>query len=194
VCRRSDATARSVIRPTRAIQRLRSSIMSKRRSAPGWSIREPIFRTQALREKYPAARRGRVHAFAHRPHHGVRRFASFSYDLGSIPVLRVGRKPCAIWARVYEFASWSEPFSRLSRAGAHIFDGPFRLGETTITPLPVPHGKSMVNGYLFSREGKKTGRVSERLQRGPGALSSARLAKSKCSSLTRSETTGIRRI
>jgi phosphoribosyl 1,2-cyclic phosphate phosphodiesterase len=29
------------------------------------------------------------------------------------------------------------------------------LGETTITPLPVPHGKSTVNGYLFVRGGKK---------------------------------------
>ena len=37
----------------------------------------------------------------------------------------------------------------------HIVDGPFQLGETLLTPLPVPHGRSMVNGYLFSREGEK---------------------------------------
>jgi phosphoribosyl 1,2-cyclic phosphate phosphodiesterase len=36
-----------------------------------------------------------------------------------------------------------------------VIDGPFKLGETTITPLPVPHGKAMVNGYLFSRAGEK---------------------------------------
>ena len=31
----------------------------------------------------------------------------------------------------------------------------FNLGLTTITPLPVPHGNSIVNGYLFARENKK---------------------------------------
>ncbi len=31
----------------------------------------------------------------------------------------------------------------------------FRLGETTITPLPVPHGNFEVNGYLFSRAENK---------------------------------------
>jgi phosphoribosyl 1,2-cyclic phosphate phosphodiesterase len=29
------------------------------------------------------------------------------------------------------------------------------LGKTTLTPLPVPHGDSLVYGYLFSRAGEK---------------------------------------
>ena len=33
--------------------------------------------------------------------------------------------------------------------------GRFTFGATTITPLPVPHGESIVNGYLFSRDGEK---------------------------------------
>src|SRR2546430_14642865 len=37
----------------------------------------------------------------------------------------------------------------------HIIDGPFKLGETSIIPLPVPHGDSLVNGYLFSRADEK---------------------------------------
>src|SRR5438105_15442359 len=37
----------------------------------------------------------------------------------------------------------------------HIIDGPFKLGETSIIPLPVPHGDSVVNGYLFSRRNQK---------------------------------------
>jgi phosphoribosyl 1,2-cyclic phosphate phosphodiesterase len=36
-----------------------------------------------------------------------------------------------------------------------VIDGPFKLGETLITPLPVPHGGSLVNGYFFSRDGEK---------------------------------------
>jgi phosphoribosyl 1,2-cyclic phosphate phosphodiesterase len=59
-------------------------------------------------------------------------------------------------ARVYEFA-----FNGLNRFPGylvpvpHIINGPFQLGGTTITPLPVPHGKSTVNGYLFSRGDRK---------------------------------------
>ena len=37
----------------------------------------------------------------------------------------------------------------------HLVDGPFRIGETELTPLPVPHGSITVNGYLFSRGGRK---------------------------------------
>ncbi|MFL6536568.1 MAG: MBL fold metallo-hydrolase, partial [Chthoniobacterales bacterium] len=33
--------------------------------------------------------------------------------------------------------------------------GPFSFGKTTITPLPVPHGHTLVNGYLFSVDGQK---------------------------------------
>ena len=57
--------------------------------------------------------------------------------------------------RVYEFA-----FNGLHRLPGylvpvpHIVDGPFQLGKTLLTPLPVPHGKSTVNGYMFSREGE----------------------------------------
>ena len=37
----------------------------------------------------------------------------------------------------------------------HIVTGPFWLGATEITPLPVPHGRFTVNGYLFSRAGRR---------------------------------------
>ena len=33
--------------------------------------------------------------------------------------------------------------------------GPFHLGETLVTPLPVKHGKVECIGYLFSRRGRK---------------------------------------
>lgn len=36
----------------------------------------------------------------------------------------------------------------------HVVEGPFSLGGLEVTPLPVPHGRAAVNGYLFSREGR----------------------------------------
>jgi phosphoribosyl 1,2-cyclic phosphate phosphodiesterase len=35
-----------------------------------------------------------------------------------------------------------------------IIEGPFRLGETEIIPLPVLHGRAQVNGYLLRRGGE----------------------------------------
>jgi phosphoribosyl 1,2-cyclic phosphate phosphodiesterase len=34
-------------------------------------------------------------------------------------------------------------------------DGAFRLGETEILPLPVPHGRITTYGYLFIRDGRR---------------------------------------
>src|SRR5205085_10481269 len=37
----------------------------------------------------------------------------------------------------------------------HVIAGPFKLASTTLSPLPMPHVDSVINGYLFSRNGKK---------------------------------------
>jgi phosphoribosyl 1,2-cyclic phosphate phosphodiesterase len=58
--------------------------------------------------------------------------------------------------RVFRFAfNTSNPVRYYLKPEPHIIDGPFKLGETLITPLPVPHGDSAVNGYLFSRADQK---------------------------------------
>jgi phosphoribosyl 1,2-cyclic phosphate phosphodiesterase len=36
-----------------------------------------------------------------------------------------------------------------------LINGPFELGTTTLTPLPLKHGRARVNGYLFENEGRK---------------------------------------
>jgi phosphoribosyl 1,2-cyclic phosphate phosphodiesterase len=74
---------------------------------------------------------------------------------GHMPVY-ASEKTMRDLARVYAFAFEAvNPPPGYLKPEPHIVDGPFSLGETTITPLPVPHGRSPVNGYLFSRGGKK---------------------------------------
>jgi len=54
--------------------------------------------------------------------------------------------------RVYEFAFIEPtPWPGYLKPEPHIVSGTFSLGETVITPLPVPHGHSETYGYLFSR-------------------------------------------
>jgi phosphoribosyl 1,2-cyclic phosphate phosphodiesterase len=113
------------------------------------------FRTQALRENI---RHLDAVVFTHSHTYHIMGFDDlrrYSHDLGSIPVYASAATMRDL-ARVYEFA-----FNGLNRFPGylvpepHIVEGPFQLGKTTLTPLPVPHGKSMVNGYLFSRDGVK---------------------------------------
>ena len=58
--------------------------------------------------------------------------------------------------RVFRFA-FDAPvrFAGYVHPDPQTISGPFRLGETEITPLPVPHGRFIVNGYLFTRHGRR---------------------------------------
>jgi len=136
-------------------KRLRSSIYVETPES-AWVVDTGAdFRTQALRENI---RRLDAVVFTHSHTDHIMGFDDlrrYSHDLGSIPVY-ASAETMRDLARVYEFA-----FNGLNRFPGylvpvpHIVDGPFTLGETTITPLPVPHGRSTVNGYLFSRRAKK---------------------------------------
>ena len=136
-------------------QRLRSSIYVETPEC-AWVVDTGTdFRTQALRENI---RRLDAVVFTHSHTDHIMGFDDlrrYSHDLGSIPVY-ASAETMRDLARVYEFA-----FNGLNRFPGylvpvpHIVDGPFRLGETLLTPLPVPHGRSTVNGYLFSRSGER---------------------------------------
>ena len=114
------------------------------------------FRTQCLREDIWEVE-AVIFTHPHTDHimgfDDLRRFAAPRG--GRMPVY-ASAETMADLERVYAFAfkATSTPIGYL-RPEPHIICGPFSLGETLITPLPVPHGCSETYGYLFAREGAK---------------------------------------
>ncbi len=84
-------------------------------------------------------------------------------DLRRFALARRGRMPVYASAetmadleRVYQFAFQNpNPWPGYLKPEPHIISGTFSLGNTSITPLPVPHGSAETYGYLFSRDGRK---------------------------------------
>jgi phosphoribosyl 1,2-cyclic phosphate phosphodiesterase len=119
--------------------RLRSSIYVETPEA-AWVVDTGAdFRTQVLRAGI-------------RRFDDLRRFSSFR---GGMPIYAPA-ETMADLQRVFRFA-FDEPgkYPWYMTPEPHIVDGPFRLGATFITPLPVPHGDSIAHGYLFTRGGDK---------------------------------------
>jgi phosphoribosyl 1,2-cyclic phosphate phosphodiesterase len=113
----------------------------------------PDFRVQALRE---GVRRvdAVVYTHSHTDHiMGFDDLRPFCFGGRELPVY-AGPEAMRDLERVYVFAfngenRWPGYMHPLPR----VIDGPFLLGGTEITPLEVQHGRTPVNGYLFSREG-----------------------------------------
>jgi phosphoribosyl 1,2-cyclic phosphate phosphodiesterase len=112
------------------------------------------FRTQVLRENI---RRVDAVVFTHSHTDHIMGFDDlrrFSWQRGFMPVY-ASAKTMADLERVFLFAfKGTNPFPGYLKPEPHIVDGPFCLGETKIAPLPVPHGRAEVNGYMFSRSGR----------------------------------------
>src|SRR5208283_2557260 len=58
--------------------------------------------------------------------------------------------------RVFRYAFEAERTPRgYFKPEPHLVEGPFRLGDLEVTPLPLPHGRLGSNGYLFVQNGIK---------------------------------------
>ena len=80
----------------------------------------------------------------------------FGYERGGTMPIYASAETMADLSRVFEFAfKGTNPFPGYLKPEPHIVSGPFQVGCTTITPLPVPHGDFEVNGYLFSRDDQR---------------------------------------
>ena len=136
-------------------KRLRSSIFVETPES-SWVVDTGTdFRTQALRENIRHLD-AVVFTHSHTDHvMGFDDLRRFSWERGSMPVYA---SPATMkdLARVYEFAfNGLNQFPGYLKPEPHLINGAFKLGETTLTPLPVPHGTSEVYGYMFSRNGDK---------------------------------------
>ncbi len=132
-------------------QRLRSSIYIETPECAFVVDTGTDFRTQALRENI---RRLDAVVFTHSHTDHIMGFDDlrrFSWQRGSMPVY-ASAETMADLERVFRFAFEAvNPWPGYLKPEPHIVCGPFALGKTVLTPLPVPHGHSEVNGYLFSR-------------------------------------------
>lgn len=111
------------------------------------------FRAQCLREKIDKIE-AVVYTHSHTDHiMGFDDLRPFCPEGRYLPIY-ASEETMADIQRVFAFAfNGKNLFPGYMRPEPHTIAGPFELGKTTLTPLPVKHGRAAVNGYLLSRNG-----------------------------------------
>jgi phosphoribosyl 1,2-cyclic phosphate phosphodiesterase len=134
-------------------QRMRSSIYVETPESAFVVDTGPDFRAQALRER---VRRldAVVYTHSHTDHiMGFDDLRPFCHGGRDMPIY-ASAETMRDLERVFIFAFNGENrWPGYVRPLPHIIESEFTLGETTLTPLPVKHGRARVNGYLFTRRG-----------------------------------------
>lgn len=137
--------------------RTRSSVVVQTPEAAIAVDTGPDFRTQCLRERIEALD-AVIYTHAHTDHimgfDDLRRFCDLHAE-NKMPIYASPETMTAL-KRCFQFAfDGSARFPGYINPEPHVVEGPFWIGETEITPLPVPHGSILVNGYLFTRHGRR---------------------------------------
>jgi len=112
------------------------------------------FRAQCLRERITSMD-AVVYTHAHTDHiMGFDDLRSFCAKGEGIPVY-ASEETMRSLRRVFDFAfNGHNRFPGYVVPEPFVISGPFQLGLTEVVPLPVPHGRTTVNGYLMRRGGR----------------------------------------
>ena len=138
-------------------KRTRSSVYLKTTEVAFVVDTGPDFRAQCLREGL-CHLDAVVYTHAHTDHimgfDDLRRFCDVHPD-NLLPIY-ASPETMADLQRVFRFAfDGTARFPGYIHPEPHLVGGPFQLGDLELTPLPVPHGRISVNGYLFTQRGRK---------------------------------------
>jgi phosphoribosyl 1,2-cyclic phosphate phosphodiesterase len=133
-------------------QRLRSSIFVQTSDCTWIVDTGPDLRQQCLRENIRALDAVLI-THAHTDHimgfDDLRRFTFGDHE--SLPVYATQFSMDCL-KRAFEFAfNGKNRYPGYFKPDPRVIDGPFRLGNTTVSPLPVQHGKVETIGFLFEQ-------------------------------------------
>src|SRR5438067_2146168 len=115
----------------------------------------PEFRLQCLREKISRLN-AVVYTHSHTDHiMGFDDLRAFCQNGRDLPIY-ASPETMTDLQRVFNFAfNGQNRFPGYVLPVPQLVNGPFFLGETKLTPLPVKHGRAQMNGFLFSRQNEK---------------------------------------